>query len=159
MMNFFPAYSEARGQIMSSTYDVCAQPPRKGCKIGGHKSLLAAHRSNGKKFLRQRTKSGRATKLHFQQAGYVWAGGSNRWVKKKRKSTKKNPATKVSSTALEPARRRQHQPNAELTSDYLPADWDKRSPDHKKKKASTKKKVECDKSTRTGRLNNCNGKC
>ena len=88
---------------------VCNQPPRKSCKIGKHKSLLAAHRDNEKKFLRQRTKSGRATKLHFQKAGYVWAGGSNRWVKKK--------------------------------------------------KVSTKKKVECDKSTRDGRLNNRNGKC
>ena len=95
-MNFFPAYSEARGQIMSSTYDVCAQPPRKGCKIGGHKSLLAAHRSNGKKFLRQRTKSGRATKLHFQQAGYVWAGGSNRWVKTKKSSKKSSTKKKLS---------------------------------------------------------------
>jgi hypothetical protein len=81
---------------------VCKQPPRKSCKIGAHKSLLAAHRSNGKKFLRQRTKSGRATKLHFQKAGYEWKDSSNRWVKKK---------------------------------------------------------VECDKSTRTGRLNNRNGKC
>ena len=53
---------------------VCNQPRRKSCKIGGHKSLLAAHRSNGKKFLRQRTKTGRATKLHVRQAGYVWAG-------------------------------------------------------------------------------------
>jgi hypothetical protein len=131
---------------------VCKQPPRKSCKIGAHKSLLAAHRSNGKKFLRQRTKSGRATKLHFQKAGYEWKDSSNRWVKKKKASTKKNPATKVSSTALEPARRRQHQPNAEFTPDYLPADWDKRSPDRKKK-------VNCDKSTSGGRLNNRNGKC
>ena len=92
----------------------CNQPPQAPCKIGKHKSLLAAHRDNEKKFLRQRTKSGRATKLHFQKAGYVWAGGSNRWVKKKKASTKKK---------------------------------------------SKKKKVECDKSTRDGRLNNRNGKC
>ena len=153
-MNFFPAY------IVGDLHRVrmpqgCSQPPHAPCKLGKHKSLLAAHRSNEKKFLRQRTKTGRATKLHFRQAGYVWAGGSNRWVKKastKKKSKKKNPATKVSSTALEPARRRQHQPNAEFTPDYLPADWDKRSPDRKKK-------VNCDKSTSGGRLNNRNGKC
>jgi len=57
-----------------------SQPPRKSCKIGKHKSLLAAHRSNGQKFLRQRTKSGRATKLHFQKAGYEWKDSSNRWL-------------------------------------------------------------------------------
>ena len=44
--------------------------------------------------------------------------------------TDDRPATKVSNTALEPARTRQHQPNAEFTSDYLPAGWDERSPSH-----------------------------
>ena len=44
--------------------------------------------------------------------------------------TDDRPATKVSSTALEPARTRQHQPSAEFTSDYLPAGWDERSPGH-----------------------------
>ena len=68
--------------------------PQAPCKIGKHKSLLAAHRDNKKKFLRQRTKSGRATKLHFQKAGYEWAGGSNRWVKKKKASTKKKSKKK-----------------------------------------------------------------
>ena len=47
---------------------VCNQPPRKQCKIGKHKSLLAAHRDNEQKFLLQRTKSGRATKLHYRKA-------------------------------------------------------------------------------------------
>ena len=97
---------------------VCNQPPQAPCKIGEHKSLLAAHRDNEKKFLRQRTKSGRATKLHFQKAGYEWKDSSNRWVKTKKPSTKKK-SSDVAAT----------------------------------------KKVECDKSTRDGRLNNRNGKC
>jgi len=73
---------------------VCNQPPQAPCKIGEHKSLLAAHRDNKKKFLRQRTKSGRATKLHFQKAGYEWKDSSNRRVKKKKASTKKPPKVK-----------------------------------------------------------------
>ena len=107
---------------------ICNQPPQAPCKIGKHKSLLAAHRDNEKKFLRQRTKSGRATKLHFQKAGYVWAGGSNRWVKKKKASTKKK-SSKVAAMKK------------------------------KSSKVAATKKVECDKSTRDGRLNNRNGKC
>ena len=73
---------------------VCNQPPQWQCNIGKHKSLLAAHRDNEKKFLRQRTKSGRATELHYRKAGYEWKDSSNLWVKKKKKK-KGNAKKKV----------------------------------------------------------------
>ena len=44
-MHFFPAYSETTSTTMVRKV-VCNQPPRTPCKIGGHKSLLAAHRDN-----------------------------------------------------------------------------------------------------------------
>ena len=101
-----------------------SQPPRTHCNFGGHKSLLAAHSANERKFLRQRTKSGRATKLHFKKAGYEWKDSSNRWVKtKNKKSGKVNNGFKI------------------------------------KGKVGAKTGVNCDKSTRGGRLNNRTGKC
>ena len=118
---------------------VCNQPPQKPCKIGGHKSLLAALRDNEKKFLRQRTKSGRATKLHFQKAGYEWKDSSNRWVKTKQR--------KFETAAAYKARAGPHKTRAAAYGGLAGSQMNE------------KKKVNCDKSTSDGRLNNRNGKC
>jgi len=126
---------------------VCNQPPRKSCKIGKHKSLLAAHRDNEKKFLRQRTKSGRATKLHFQKAGYEWKDSSNRWVKTKQR--------KFETAAAYKARAGPHKTRAAAYGGLAGSQMNEK----KEIKANAKKKVNCDKSTSDGRLNNRNGKC